>query len=91
MNQPKSSGGPYDVIDHSSFVGRTCVAYFSHGNRDVYGYVAHSGGLGILAGVQETVEASPARHLQAVPMPKRSGSMLASIVLQFDAARFMLG
>jgi hypothetical protein len=37
MNQPTSNGNPHGLIDHSHFVGRTRVAYFSMENRDISG------------------------------------------------------
>jgi hypothetical protein len=37
MNQPTSNGNLHGLIDHSHFVGRTRVAYFFHGSRDISG------------------------------------------------------
>ena len=50
MNQPTSNGNPHGLIDHSHFVGRTRVAYFSMEIAISPEMPTYSGGLGILAG-----------------------------------------
>ena len=68
MNQPTSNGNPHGLIDHSHFVGRTRVAYFSMEIAISPEMPTYSGGLGIL-GVQaaQTVGLSPTRHIRCGP------------------------
>jgi hypothetical protein len=68
MNQPTSNGNPHGLIDHSHFVGRTRVAYFSMEIAISPEMPTYSGGHGIL-GVQaaQTVGLSPTRHIRCGP------------------------
>jgi hypothetical protein len=96
MNQPTSNGNPHGHIDHSRYVGRTRVAYFSMEIAISPEMPTYSGGLGILAGMQaaQTVGLSPTRHIQCGPNAWKKRVGLASVVLQLRWERrpsFMLG
>jgi hypothetical protein len=96
MNQPTSNGNPHDLIDHSRFVGRTRVAYFSMEIAISPEMPTYSGAHGILAEVQaaQTVWVSPTRHIQCGPNAWEKRVGLASVVLQLRWERrpsFMLG